>query len=211
MNKRGFTLVELLSVIVILGILCSVATMEVFRYKRFTNEKEVVNLRATIEECYDNYRNRTILSGYDYQKSLDFSGNSDIFKKYFGELSYNGNRLEFKDIEFKLDLKVKGDLIADRSTYACYNNRENVDYAKDKTCIVETKIETEVDSDGNKKLTSSCKEGFLPSKDEVLCISLKLTGDNGKVLLDDLGKFNGVSGANKENLCYYFAAGKNCE
>lgn len=49
MKKKGFTLVELLAVIVILGIVMTVVSSLVIKQKKDTNQKEVESLYSTIK------------------------------------------------------------------------------------------------------------------------------------------------------------------
>lgn len=213
MNKKGFTLIEVMAVIVILGILSTVATMEVTKYRRYTNEKEIVNLRSTIEDCFDDYRNAKILSGNIPEKSIstaDDNQKEQIFKKFFNELSYDGKKIDIDNTTIKLDLKVKGDLI-DTDTSGTYNystkypqNDENLkQYAKDKTCLIESTGNGKEDNE----VTSQCITPVQPSKEEVLCIYLKV---NEKTLMDDLGTKDSKM-ANTNNLCCYFNKDNSCE
>ena len=56
MKKKGFTIVELLAVIVILGVLGSIATVAVGRYRAEVTKKELINLKGLISDSYDTYR-----------------------------------------------------------------------------------------------------------------------------------------------------------
>ena len=93
MKNKGFTLTEVLAVIVILGILASVATVGITRYTEEVRNKELINLHSTIEVAYNTYRSDTIVQGGIPSTEIDFSTISDEDFKYFNELSYNGERL----------------------------------------------------------------------------------------------------------------------
>ncbi len=56
MNKRGFTLVELLAVITILGVIATIAVISITNYRGDVNEKEIKVLRNNIISAFDMYR-----------------------------------------------------------------------------------------------------------------------------------------------------------
>jgi prepilin-type N-terminal cleavage/methylation domain-containing protein len=55
MNKRGFTLIELIAVIVILGVLLSITTMSVTSYLNETKEKSFESLVESVETSAQMY------------------------------------------------------------------------------------------------------------------------------------------------------------
>ena len=73
MKNKGFTIMELMAVIVILGILSTLAVVSVSKYRQTVKEKELVNLHSTIESAYDKYRSNTIMSGGSASKEIDFN------------------------------------------------------------------------------------------------------------------------------------------
>lgn len=183
MNKRGFTLVELLAVIVIIGILSTVASVEVFRYRKVANEKEAINLKSTIEDCYNEYRKDSIINGRNYSKNLTFNKvNKGIYQKYFNSLSYDGNKIDINNAELKIDLHEKGELYRNNE---CYNKNGRNDelILFERTCLITT----------NSYNKNVCEKA--PSKEELICVKLTI---NGKLVIDDydLDKSN--------NLCVYF-------
>lgn len=56
MNKKGFTLVELLAVIVILSLIVSIAAISITKTRNTANEKEKIALKQTIISAFENYR-----------------------------------------------------------------------------------------------------------------------------------------------------------
>ena len=56
MKNKGFTIVELMAIIVILGILSTIAIVGVSRYRKEVRDKELIQLHSTIEAAYDTYR-----------------------------------------------------------------------------------------------------------------------------------------------------------
>lgn len=188
MNRKGFTIIEVLAVIVILGILSTVAVMEVSRYRRVVNEKEQDNLRSTIEECYDNYRKDVLLKGGTPLSTIDSEeeNSSEIINKYFGELSYNGNKLTFDGDGdyFKITMYNKGALIKNDFYLSC---RVPDNYVTDGVCMVESYL------DENDNLMTRCS-GDTPtaSKDKILCLDI-ISND---LLINDYDDGN--------SLCYYF-------
>ena len=86
MKNKGFTIMELMAVIVILGILSTLAVVSVSKYRQTVKEKELVNLHSTIESAYDKYRSNTIMSGGSASKKIDFNNIEDEdFNKCFNK------------------------------------------------------------------------------------------------------------------------------
>ena len=63
MKNKGFTLVEILAVIVILGILTTMASLAVTRYRREADQKDLLNLHDALQTSFDNYRTVLAMSG----------------------------------------------------------------------------------------------------------------------------------------------------
>ena len=83
MNKKAFTLVELIAVVVILGLIASITFVSISGQQRKVNEKERVALRSTIVGALQIYRtNNTVLEGIDNKVTLDKL-------KFTNRLNYN--------------------------------------------------------------------------------------------------------------------------
>ncbi|MGM9878922.1 MAG: type II secretion system protein [Bacilli bacterium] len=200
MKNKGFTLVEMLAVIVILGILSSLAVVGVSKYRQTVKEKELVNLNSTIEDAYDKYRSDLLMTGKSYLKTIDFNIiDGTIFNKYFSELTYSGDHLKKADLEGSIfKLVVKGDLL-NITDYT--EGKDEATYVKDGTCLVTSKISDKISesetTENEKELVKECQETSggtpLPSQEEMLCVKLV---KNDEVLIDDF--------ADTKNLCYYF-------
>lgn len=61
MKNKGFTIVELMAVIVILGILSSMAMISVSRYRKDVRDTDLVELHQTIDAAYDKYRQDNLI------------------------------------------------------------------------------------------------------------------------------------------------------
>ena len=200
MKNKGFTIMELMAVIVILGILSTLAVVGVTKYRQTVKEKELVNLHSTIESAYDKYRSNTIMSGGSASKEIKFSGlDPNIFNKYFSDFTYSGNRLTQDDLSGSVfSLNIKGDLLS-KSTYK--DGKTDAEFVKDGTCLVGSEISeiTSEDQGQTKEIDKRCKkdgENPIPSQEEMLCIVLKV---NGEVVIDDYGENS------MRPLCVYFA------
>ena len=209
MKNKGFTIMELMAVIVILGILSTLAVVGVTKYRQTVKEKELVNLHSTIESAYDKYRSNTIMSGGSVYKEIDFNNNNiededfnKYFNKYFSDFTYSGNRLTKSDLKDSVfSLNIKGDLLDNDSYIRDTENSETV-FVKDGTCLVGSEISevTSEDPTQAKEIVKSCKENgdsFIPSQEEILCI--KLVVNNEELINDfDIDK-------SMQPLCVYFA------
>lgn len=177
MKKNGFTLVEVLAVIVILGILSSMAVLSVSQYRLKVKEKEKVNLHATIEAAYDNMRRNAVLkNGTIYENFCN--GENIVFN-----ISYNGDSLSCKSgdvnqISGTMKLYVKGKLIGK------YSDEENM--IKDGICKVST-------NKSGESLSYSCERddrgNIVPSEEEILCVKLsyenKYDSEGNQDILND--------------------------
>lgn len=187
MKNKGFTIVELMAVIVILGILSTIAIVGVSKYRKEVRDKELIQLHSTIETAYDTYRQGQM--GMQYEKDIIINSNSNkAYNSYFEELSFNGQRLSLKDINgSEFSLKIKGDLL-DNSTYKNERTTEE-NKITDGTCLVTTTV-------ANNQIQKSCQKNggtIVSSKEELLCIKLKV---NGEEVINDYNDSN--------SLCRYF-------
>ena len=199
MKNKGFTLVEMLAVIVILGLLSSIAMISYTRYRQEVREKELINLYSTIEVAYDKYRSDLLMKGEDYKETLIISEIDDeIFNKYFSKLSYDGKYLTKQELgDTTFSLKIKGDLL-NKSNYTA--NKSETDFFNDGTCQIKTAKESgEGNSDAVNISEFKCeKDGNdipIPSKEELLCVKVKRGSD---ILIDDYAENS------KRPLCTYF-------
>lgn len=204
MKNKGFTIMELMAVIVILGILTTLAAVGVTKYRQTVKEKELVNLHSTIEAAYDNYRSSIIMSGGSASKEIKFSNDDNTlddntFNKYFADFTYNGNRLTQSDLSKSVfSLKIKGDLL-NKSDYTNKKTEEN--FVKDGACLVGSEITdvTNEDSTKTKEIVKNCKKNGdipIPSQEEMLCIVLKV---NDEELINDFDENKSM-----QPLCQYF-------
>lgn len=195
MNNKGFTIIEVMAVVVILGILASIAAISVTKYRQDVDDNELVNLHSTIEAAYDDYRADIIMNGGTPKTTINFSNAEDyeIIKKYFDDLTYSGSYLKVEDLEGSaLELRVKGDLL-EKQSYLDAGR----DHVKDGTCLIRSEIE--VLENGEKKIINSCdidSGGEQPSQEEILCIVLK---KGSRVLINDYDKDK-----TQRELCTYF-------
>lgn len=91
-NRKGFTLVELLAVIVIIGILVGLVVTSVSRYKSKAEEKEKQTLRQNIISIFNNYRIEMLENGENVKQKTNYeisNMDSDAI------INYNGKRCAF--------------------------------------------------------------------------------------------------------------------
>ena len=70
-NKKGFTLVELLSVIVLIGVILSLAVLGVSSIRKTVLEKQYINVKTEIELAAEKYYNDTESTQMYVQTLLD--------------------------------------------------------------------------------------------------------------------------------------------
>lgn len=209
MKKKGFTIVELLAVIVILGVLGSIATVAVGRYRAEVTKKELINLKGLISDSYDTYRNDSYTDYEVPEDEVEFTNQNGEYDKvvysYFSDLSFDGERLTLKKLYgSKFKLVSKGILLAN-SDYLSSANEEKM--VKDGTCVIKADDQGLVEGgDGNNNDIHTFKKTCVkdengkpkPALEETLCIKLVV---DGKVLIDDYSDEN--------NLCKYFVGEDN--
>lgn len=155
-NKKGFTLVEVLAVIVIIGLLASTATISVSRYRKQADEKEITSLRQSIKSSFNNYRlynninknESKLISELKFDAGLKYSGKTcNVSEDSNAIYIVNGDYLDASDNDFNVKYN------------ACMLDEEDITKCKK-------------DSSNN----------FIPSKMETVCVYLKC---NGNVIIDD--------------------------
>jgi len=83
-NNKGFTIVELMAVIVLLGLLSTIAVMSITRYKENAIESEKTSLRQNIVATFGMYR---IDNGTSVDEEVKI-------KKFNATFTFNGKRCE---------------------------------------------------------------------------------------------------------------------
>ena len=208
MNKRGFTITELLAVVVILGILTGLTSIGVTKYRQNVKEKELINLHATIETGFDNYRSKLILSGDFSPSELSLCDSNNQLRF---DITYNGNKLKcdsggnnVKIKEATVYTKIKGEILKNSGLNSKYlndkqptNEEEKKEmYIKDGVCMVKSNRK-EDPTTGDYILVKECEmngSNYVPSKEEIICIKLETEEE---ILIDD---FN-----DKNSMCRYWS------
>lgn len=91
-NRKGFTLTELLAVIVIISILVGIVVTSVSRYKNKAEEKEKQTLRQNIISIFNNYRIERLEEGEVIKQDVTYkisNMDSDAI------INYNGKNCNF--------------------------------------------------------------------------------------------------------------------
>lgn len=91
-NRKGFTLTELLAVIVIISILVGLVVTSVSRYKSKAEEKEKQTLRQNIISIFNNYRIEMLENGENVKQKTNYeisNMDSDAI------INYNGKKCNF--------------------------------------------------------------------------------------------------------------------
>lgn len=126
MKNKGFTLIEILAVIVILGIVVSIAMISVSRYRGEANKRDLVNLYSAVQTSYDNYRLSVLNKGDEPEDALYIkngqlytndkfeetkSGDSKSVLRFFSDLAYSGDALASDKLEIIIVNRNKGVLL----------------------------------------------------------------------------------------------------
>lgn len=190
-DKKGFTIIELLAVLIILGILTSVAAVGITRYRMEVKKKELINLHSTIVTGYDSYRQKQIMNGNGVLSHMSFCQDGEVIM----DLSYNGDKLTCDNItdDSFIELKIKGNLL-DIPSYT--NKRGEMDFIKDESCLIDvTGIKEE---NGKKVFVKECEKNsdgsYTKSLDEIVCVYLKT---DKEILIDDYDE-------SSSSFCKYF-------
>lgn len=201
MKNKGFTIVELMAVIVILGILSSMAMISVSRYRKDVRDTDLVELHQTIDAAYDKYRQDNLIKGASYKTNLTFEDkdmNTDTFNTYFSEFTFDGKRLTKNELKGSvLNLVSKGELLSNDDYKTSVNSSEDK-YVEDGACLVESTV-TKID--GTSQIKKSCKKNsngsIMPSQEEILCIVIKR---DGKDIINDYSSDENLT---QRPLCKY--------
>lgn len=199
MKNKGFTIVELMAVIVILGILSSMAMISVSKYRKDVRDTDLVELHQTIDAAYDKYRQDNLIKGASYKTNLTFEDkdmNNDTFNTYFSEFTFDGKRLTKNELKGSvLNLVSKGELLSNNDYKTSVNSSEEK-YVEDGACLVESTVTTIT-----KKIKKSCKKdsdrNIMPSQEEILCIVIKR---DGKDIINDYSSDKNLT---QRPLCKY--------
>lgn len=206
MNKKGFTFVELLAVIVILSIITTLTVVSYRNYTKQAKERELVALRETIESAFNNYRTKNIYNGSELEYEKEYKLSELVSKGYIPKgLNYNKETLSNEDLENSyIKVVKKGKDIGDYLNKQNCKFEEMLKYGICKTEIDEDSIQ--IDGDNNIKsdeivtkcttsdagsLTNYCLENgkrviVYPSEADAFCLKVVLTNSNGtKTLIND--------------------------
>lgn len=132
-NRKGFTLVELLAVIVIISILVGLVVTSVSRYKNKAEEKEKQTLRQNIISIFNNYRIEMLEEGKVIKQDVTYeisNMDSDAI------INYNGKKCNFD------------------TSHISYTKKES---SKEEVYCILFTCNGEIIIDDNKELKDYCK------------------------------------------------------
>lgn len=203
MKNKGFTIVELLAVIVILGILSTIALVSVSRYRKDARDMDLTELHSSIEATYDKYRQDMIMKGQVPETKIVLNDDmKEEEKSYFGEFTFDGKRLTQEELTGStITLVKKGDLLQKEPYTRKFSSDEEREeqYIKDGACLIETSIKTVGET---QEIVKNCKkdseENPISSEEEMLCI--KIMRNNDEIIND----FSGNTSLSQRPLCKYF-------
>lgn len=152
MKNKGFTLIEVLAVIVILGVISTIAMISITRYRKEADDKDLANLYSAVQTSYDNYRLNVLSNGEEPENSFVIKdgkvykedgtteiSNSNILM-FFNDLAYSGNPLKSDEIEVTIKNRVKGDLLNKEAYKEEINEKINKKYTQEQLNEINNKI-----------------------------------------------------------------------
>lgn len=212
MNKKGFTFIELLAVIVILSIITTLTVVSYKHYAKQAREDELIALRGTVESAYNNYRSKMLFSNTNPKDEMTFA---DLVEGNYIPKNFNYNDVKFSANDLsasKIKVVTKGSIL--NETYLNGGDCNFAEMKKYGICKTDTDDSlVDIDETGtvvgsNKDAifclteeipdatTSYCKDNgkkvfVVPSEDEAYCLYVKHT-NNGtqKKLIDDFDDSN---------------------
>ncbi len=110
-NKLGFTIIELLAVITILGLLSSVVVLSINKNRESSRKKEVIALKQAIIAGYNNYR-----IDHTVNKDIEFPIDN---LRFTPNLSY-GNNYCSNNVNNTIKYVIKGDIDSSDSLEEVY-------------------------------------------------------------------------------------------
>ena len=205
MNKKGFTFVELLAVIVILSIITTLTVVSYKSYSKQAREKELVALRETIESAYNNYRTKNLYNGDMVDNTVPLSA---LFSLGYIPKGFNYNNEQFSsnDLSYSgITVVKKGKDINNYLNGSACKFDEMLKYGICKSEVDEETIDITGDDDIESDkmqfkcvtadagtLTNYCLDGskkvvVYPSEDDAFCLKVVLTDSKGdtKTLIND--------------------------
>lgn len=136
MKNKGFTLVELLAVIVILGIILGITTVSVLKIKEKQDEKNLENTISSILTAAKEYNAETRISSVSVS-DLKSGGYVDYDENEYNFYGYVTKTACTDDLDASNDLKFRYVFSHDGTTYndcGCKLNDEVTGTASDKIC-----------------------------------------------------------------------------
>lgn len=210
MNKKGFTFVELLAVIVILSIITTLTVVSYRSYTKQAKEKELVAVRKTIESAYNNYRTKNLYNGGTVKDTITLS---ELVSLGYIPKGFNYNKVQFnsKDLSNSSITVVKKGSIINNYLYDA-NNMKSCEFGEMvKYGICKTEVDdTSISIDGNNNINTdsmtfkcvtadagsldrACLDDgkrviVFPSEDDAFCLKVVLTDSKGlqKDLINDI-------------------------
>ncbi len=206
MNKKGFTFVELLAVIVILSIITTLTVVSYRSYTKQAKEKELVAVRKTIESAYNNYRTKNLYNGGTVKDTITLS---ELVSLGYIPKGFNYNKVQFSSDDLgasSITVVKKGRNINNYLNGESCKFDEMLKYGICKTEVDDTSIningDNTINSDSMKfkcvtsdagTLTNYCTDDgkrviVYPSEDDAFCLKVVLSDSKGlkKDLINDI-------------------------
>lgn len=200
MNKKGFTFVELLTVIVILSIITTLTVVSFRSYTKQAKERELVAVRKTIESAYNNYRTKSLYNGDSVNNVVSL--NELVTGNYIPEgFNYNKEQFTSSDlVNSTVTVVKKGKDINNYLNGGACDFTNMLKYGICKTEVDDTSISIDgnsnIDSDSMTfkcvtsdagTLTNYCIDDgkrviVYPSLDDAFCLKVVLTDSNGNTV-----------------------------